>query len=793
MDAANGLQIIPAPDTSSSTSSMQTIADLELVTLVSPSINHYSLHIPTLIAEHDLPFSWIHSVGLDLISRSLSPSHQLIEWKKPSKMQLDAVFYPSHQPFVDTTRGSHSTVLPLYVIASLVNNVSSVGHTTSNDAYALLKALPLDIVSRSFRALPTPVLDAFKERVFATAVRAGDVDLVSTMLELNINPRQRIMMEWPHGSKPAYPLEFAIAAGHFLVAKILLSSICQGATQSQIDESLSSIAKGNQLSWGSGSPVSLRESETTELMCIALIAGACPNRKFMVMVTRGTLRNRITIASLVQLVNKTKSGMIAWLEAGLLELYSVDRSVLAGDLLQLVLHDCQYHLPIGDPKLKTILLSALRVFITYQHKRAVETILKAFSRFGCRLDSEVARVGDTGTPGYTDSSILHALGNADWHLAASLMVKRSYISSRERLSHGRSFKNNDVELRDAIKKKNLTLAYLLLEQCQFKGFNAEKVVELAISLGQHDMTITIIKGMEDSRELGFHGLAVLLEHGQTTTVSALLSGHPIWDSAFKAASQHSDYGPLETIIFEGSSTPFFAFQNNYPSVLKQQQLCFRAIAFHAIATDNFKLCKWLFQLGMDADELCLTRYGGEYELNVEKFPVTYYTFRGSGGGSPVGGHDRHRLPSLLAIAAEKNNREWIRYILAEGVSPIDSMALLRAVNLKATIATIHLLLKPVRTEKRSAERTYGIAALRQAIRFRDFNIINVLCRIVDIDAIEPSTDEIRNSKVPVSPLGEAIILKDLETVGVLLQRGVLMSLYEIHVTHTLTSYICTRC
>jgi hypothetical protein len=180
-------------------------------------------------------------------------------------------------------------------------------------------------------------------------------------------------------------------------------------------------------------------------------------------------------------------------------------------------------------------------------------------------------------------------------------------------------------------------------------------------------------------------------------------------------------------------------------------------------------------------------------LNVEKFPVTYYTFRGSGGGSPVGGHDRHRLPSLLAIAAEKNNREWIRYILAEGVSPIDSMALLRAVNLKATIATIHLLLKPVRTEKRSAERTYGIAALRQAIRFRDFNIINVLCRIVDIDAIEPSTDEIRNSKVPVSPLGEAIILKDLETVGVLLQRGVLMSLYEIHVTHTLTSYICTRC
>jgi hypothetical protein len=241
--------------------------------------------------------------------------------------------------------------------------------------------------------------------------------------------------------------------------------------------------------------------------------------------------------------------MIAWLEAGLLELYSVDRSDLTDDLLQLVLHDYQYHLPIGDPKLKTILLSALRVFITEEHKGAVKTILKALSRFGCRLDSEVARVGNTGTLGYTDNSILHALGNADWHLAASLMVKRSSIPSLEGLSHGRSFENNYVELMDAIKKKNLTLAYLLLEQCEFKKLNAEKVVELAISLGQHDMAITIIKGMEDSENSGIYGLAFLLEHGQTTTVSALLTGQPIWESAFKAASQHSDYGPLETMIF----------------------------------------------------------------------------------------------------------------------------------------------------------------------------------------------------------------------------------------------------
>jgi hypothetical protein len=147
------------------------------------------------MADYALPFSWIHSINLDSVWQSLNHSQQLIQWKGPSKTQHYAIFYPSQQSFAHDAYGSHIAVLPSYIIASLVNNVSAVGQTISNDAYTLLKALPMNAVSHHLRTLPTPILEALRERAFAIAVKFGDVRLVSTMLELNVDPRERIMME----------------------------------------------------------------------------------------------------------------------------------------------------------------------------------------------------------------------------------------------------------------------------------------------------------------------------------------------------------------------------------------------------------------------------------------------------------------------------------------------------------------------------------------------------------------------------------------------------------------------
>ena len=231
----------------------------------------------------------MRSVDLDSFSQNLSAAEQLTKWRKPPKAQLDALFYSKGRSFLDTLHESHKTSVLSYAIASLANNISSVDHNVSNEAYSLLKTLPLNVLLQSLKALSVPVLDALKERVFATAVKVGDVNLVSAMLKLNVDPRERIMIDWPSVSKPTYPLDYAWDAGHFAVTEKLVSHMCQGATELQLDGLLDCILYGmkstmqNSMKRRSISMGDLvrgsSELKMIEHMCIALAAGASPKEK----------------------------------------------------------------------------------------------------------------------------------------------------------------------------------------------------------------------------------------------------------------------------------------------------------------------------------------------------------------------------------------------------------------------------------------------------------------------------------------------------------------------------------
>ncbi|KAI4645840.1 hypothetical protein J4E93_005418 [Alternaria ventricosa] len=94
-----------------------------------------------------------------------------------------------------------------------------------------------------------------------------------------------------------------------------------------------------------------------------------------------------------------------------------------------------------------------------------------------------------------------------------------------------------------------------------------------------------------------------------------------------------------------------------------------------------------------------------------------------------------------------------------------------AIKSRATCATVRFLLDAAKAGKSSVKRNYGVAALRQAIRYRDMDRIGMLCGIVNIDEIEPFNEEFVENEPAVSPLGEAIIAKDTEVVRVLLNHG----------------------
>jgi hypothetical protein len=196
------------------------------------------------------------------------------------------------------------------------------------------------------------------------------------------------------------------------------------------------------------------------------------------------------------------------------------------------------------------------------------------------------------------------------------------------------------------------------------------------------MIVNVIRSTEGIDQWDFYNLVPLLDNGQIAAVSALLIGHPAWKSALNAACYHEDLGTLEAMVFQGSDLPLFEELGHGNSLLIEvQQVIFRVIAFHAIATNNFKLCEWLFQVGMDADELHFCE-GEADEVLVVKNPATYCNLVGMGGGPAL--YIWGTTPSLLAIAAQHNHEEWMEYLLAQGVRSADSGALVWAVKTKAS-------------------------------------------------------------------------------------------------------------
>ncbi|OAG17775.1 hypothetical protein CC77DRAFT_234946 [Alternaria alternata] len=581
IDAANGLQTTIVPAIIPSLSSIQTEASLELVTIPSISINRYSSNASTLAASWSAPFSWMRSVDLDSFSQNLSAAEQLTKWRKPPKAQLDALFYSKDRSFLDTRHESHETSVPLCAIASLANNLSSVDHNVSNDAYSLLKALPLNVVLQSLKVLPVPVLDALKEQVFATAVKVGDVNLVSAMLKLNADPRERIMIDRSTGSKPTYPLDYARDADHFAVAKTLISHMCQGATQSQLDGLIDYILYGMESTMPESRMYFTRwpigrfgESKPIELMCIALAAGARPKWDCL-----RAVYDVILVASLKKLVENTTGGIMAWLEIGLLKFYlgsSYDwtKTSPIENVLQYVFSDCQRQLPRGDPKFRTVVLEGLKTAIVNKKEEAAKMILRAFSLLGYRLNSEETCMGNTAT----NDLIIQAFDNADWDLATSLMLAQYSTAVGGNLEQGlkatastayrsgaqqpvaRSFEKPPhvptyhEQFAGAVKEKNLVLAYQLLQDHKLSSVYMKNFVKLAISLGEFDMIVSIIRSMKDVCSWSSGELYVLLDHGQITAVSALLIGNPVWKSALDAACYNGGFGTLEAMLFQGATS-----------------------------------------------------------------------------------------------------------------------------------------------------------------------------------------------------------------------------------------------
>jgi hypothetical protein len=100
-------------------------------------------------------------------------------------------------------------------------------------------------------------------------------------------------------------------------------------------------------------------------------------------------------------------------------------------------------------------------------------------------------------------------------------------------------------------------------------------------------------------------------------------------------------------------------------------MCLRFIAFYAIENNDKDLYKWLFELGMDANEFIHCKSMSSSTSSLDE----YITQRPLQQKSSVFHHkwekdnhyQSHVLPSLVAVAAEQNRDSWVNFFLAQSV------------------------------------------------------------------------------------------------------------------------------
>lgn len=248
----------------------------------------------------EVPFSWLETIKLNWLPPANEQVQHLLITSQPSETQISAAFYPKQHDFKNVM---------LFQIASLVNNMVQASHKSPEELSQWLNTIPRITLKLMLKALPSTLLDALSERLFVLAVMAGRADIVSDLLDMNVDPNEPIMTK-PLGLLPMFPLEHAVREEQFSLAKKLVLHMLRGATPSLADKLLS------QVFTYSGTAIvadnyrvdskGLKGVELQDLVTLILDAGARPVERCVTVFGPDF--------SFIHWMKSSKVGLIPWLE-----------------------------------------------------------------------------------------------------------------------------------------------------------------------------------------------------------------------------------------------------------------------------------------------------------------------------------------------------------------------------------------------------------------------------------------------------------------------------------------------
>jgi hypothetical protein len=716
------------------------------------------------LREQFQPFAWFSTLDWKSIPESMIQSLQPDQEHTPTSTHIAAMFCPVEE-ITSAPKNQYnypafhgSTTAIQYSMASILNKSGS----STFDPYYWLRGIPWPIAARIFGGLPAPIRDVFRERMFAEAIMNDDGTLVKAMLELGMDPLERINI----GGYNETPSVYATGNGKLSALKVLILHMIKTDARKELEHLLPVVLSVTKDKVFRG-PVSCVRGEGIELIRLILSSGAKATLESFKMATEHyTLWN--------ELMEVQEDGIYGWLQNGLFLGCIKSVTVFGGSdhfafcdwVLQEILSTNAEKDSVIDDKIEAALSDAFKFFVNAGLVDRAQALFKTCVTIKVRL------LYPTSEDTSGNSTIAQACRSMDLDLlrkwiddSSSDHLRCSSPSTISRELEQAVFPNrhHPEATPESIYQAVLNddLFYIESElNCSVNHKNVDGRWDLgfhqAAQLGRDKIAIAILQHPVMPANLVRNGVSVLLSHGRIFPLSECVCTYPQVRQALVSATTESNYDRLDDLLRQSVSfsKPLKPpnSSGNFDSrsrIDKSPGTFLGALACHAIHHDDSKLLEWLLEFGVEIHWHFSTAH-----------------VQGESGPYPS--------PPLLGIAAAHGKIQVVRYLLEREGKDNLPFALSWVIQSQASAESASILLNEFKSpEINKVTRSYS-RPLRHAIRNRDYNLIRLLARSADINYIVQEIHRdlwLDNSHGDSSPLGEAVSTQDLEATTIMLENG----------------------
>jgi hypothetical protein len=701
-----------------------------------PNLNNAPMSVVPLPFPHS--FSWMTTLNWSWIKNLMNNTGALIRHPESLSEEYKAVTYQAHAASTMCVRSDVVTNFAQYVVSALLNNLRPASDLPLEDIHSWLGRLPQSVILGFLKALPTGYSDVLRERLFITAMDRHDVATIQSVLESGFDLHQKISCG--PNEDPQLPLHQALSIKNYPIAKVIAQKL---ACVRSADHVLAQITDFH--GYRDVLPRSPeRDFFFPSLVKMMIDAGA----KTTIRCLSNALADDMELVR--HLLENVEEGVQGCLQASVLTKL-LDQNSHSGSctamifsfILQEKLEEIEKH----NPATSSALREAFRLGVYYHCTWAMDMIISA--AFHLRISSTSLIPNDI-----TNTSIYSAYRDWNWNLLRELTREtedenekpiEEELSNAEELSQLPPKEHEIFADESVVPEWDKLLRRLNNYNLCHKSITKSDILHLlagGCSPDFDNILLALTLQLHRAESLSREGLMGLLVRARTTAISQLTFHRKHWNHAFMCVHQQHDCTLLDDLHYR---QPEESFLGGFVGIIwLDDRLELQIVAYHAIETNNNMLWRWLFQAGI------LTVNSNEILRN--KRPYT--------------------LPSLLAVAASQSNTHLIRVLLEEGAVSKDSDALMWAVAADADDATIEMLLTAVGDVQ--CKKRYGGAALRMAIRRQNYDMLRKLSKVVDVNSLEPFVFESRDGVIedlpPLSPMGEAIMCRDLKAATILIEH-----------------------